>query len=201
MDLVNKHSQHPCACISWLFQSNAYTPLIATFHPISNLIITISKSLFDTYLEIDRMPAYHSAYNDVPTEEVATIASLSILPFRSKVRGPAPPPLANPPPEAEGLDIIDEALDLFRPNSLFRNFEIKGGADRLLIYLILFISQCLSIIAGSRVPLSQAEAIRQLSTTAVDQFHLPGDAGFPLNNLYAAPANRMEAGEYLLTKD
>lgn len=141
------------------------------------------------------MPAYHSAYNDVPTEEVATIASLSILPFRSKVRGPAPPPLANPPPEAEGLDIIDEALDLFRPNSLFRNFEIKGGADRLLIYLILFISQCLSIIAGSRVPLSQAEAIRQLSTTAVDQFHLPGDAGFPLNNLYAAPANRMEAGE------
>ncbi|MCO5549663.1 hypothetical protein L7F22_003136 [Adiantum nelumboides] len=141
------------------------------------------------------MPAYHSAYNDVPTEEVATIASLSILPFRSKVRGPAPPPLANPPPEAEGLDIIDEALDLFRPNSLFRNFEIKGGADRLLIYLILFISQCLSIIAGSRVPLSQAEAIRQLSTTAVDQFHLPGDAGFPLNNLYAAPANRMEADQ------
>ena len=40
-------------------------------------------------------------------------------------------------------DIVDEAIDLFRANSLFRNFEIKGGADRALIYLILFISDCL----------------------------------------------------------
>lgn len=141
------------------------------------------------------MPAYHSAYNDVPADQVATIASVSILPFRSRIRGPAPPPLSVTPAEAEGLDIIDEAIDLFRPNSLFRNFEIKGGADRLLIYLILFISQCLGIIGASRTALSQNEAVKQLSTTAVDQFHLPGDAGFPLNNLYAAPANRMEAGE------
>lgn len=28
-------------------------------------------------------------------------------------------------------DIVDEAIDLFRANSLFRNFEIKGGADRV----------------------------------------------------------------------
>lgn len=150
------------------------------------------------------MPAYHSAYNDVPADQVATIASVSILPFNTKIRGTrqVPPPLANPPPEAEGLDIIDEAIDLFRPNSLFRNFEIKGGADRLLIYLILFISQCLGIIAQSRTPMSQNEAVKQLSTAAVDQFHLPGDAGFPLNNLYQAPANRMEAEQlrgYLTT--
>lgn len=29
------------------------------------------------------------------------------------------------------LDIIDESIDLFRANSLFRNFEIKGAADRV----------------------------------------------------------------------
>lgn len=140
------------------------------------------------------MPAYHSAYNDLSEDQVATIASVSILPFRTKIRGPAPPPLSAAP-VGEELDIIDEAIDLFRANSLFRNFEIKGGADRLLIYLILFISQCLTIIAGARVPMSQNEALKQLSTTAVDQFNLPGDAGFPLNNLYQAPASRMEAGE------
>lgn len=51
-------------------------------------------------------------------------------------------------------DIVTEALDLFRANSLFRNFEIKGPADRLLIYLILFIGDCLTKItqgaAGER---------------------------------------------------
>lgn len=136
------------------------------------------------------MPAYHSAYNDVSPDQVASIANVTLLPFRSKVRGPAPPPI-----DTEQMDIIDESLDLFRANSLFRNFEIKGGADRLLIYLILFISQCLGVIAGARVPMSQNEAIKQLSTLAVDAFSLPGDAAFPLNNLYQTPANRTEAGE------
>lgn len=42
---------------------------------------------------------------------------------------------------------MTESLDLFRANSLFRNFEIKGGADRLLIYLILFIGDCLTKIS------------------------------------------------------
>jgi actin related protein 2/3 complex, subunit 3 len=93
------------------------------------------------------------------------------------------------------VDIIDETLDLFRANSLFRNFEIKGPADRLLIILILFISDCLTKIASSRVPPNQLEATKSLNTLAVDNFPLPGDANFPLNAHYAPPANRIEAGE------
>ena len=69
------------------------------------------------------MPAYHSAYNDA---DVGAIASMSLLPIRTRVRGPAPP-LA----DADAMDIVDEAIDLFRANCLFRNFEIKGGADRV----------------------------------------------------------------------
>ncbi|PWN95786.1 ARP2 3 complex 21 kDa subunit [Tilletiopsis washingtonensis] len=131
------------------------------------------------------MPAYHSAYNDA---DVGAIASMSLLPIRTRVRGPAPP-LA----DADAMDIVDEAIDLFRANCLFRNFEIKGGADRLLIYLILFISDCLSRIAGARVPMSQNEASKQLQSLSVDNFSLPGDASFPLNNLYQPPASRAEA--------
>ena len=93
------------------------------------------------------------------------------------------------------MDIIDETLDLFRANSLFRNFEIKGPADRLLIVLILFISDCLAKIASSRVPPNQLEATKSLNTLAVDSFPLPGDANFLLNAHYAPPANRFEAGE------
>jgi actin related protein 2/3 complex, subunit 3 len=93
-------------------------------------------------------------------------------------------------------DIIDETLDLFRANSLFRNFEIKGPADRLLIIMILFISDCLTKITAPRTPPSQIEATKMLNTLAVDSFPLPGDANFPLNAHYAAPPNRMEAGIY-----
>ena len=44
-------------------------------------------------------------------------------------------------------------LSLFRANTFFRNFEIKGPADRLLIYGILFVSECLGKVGktmGSR---------------------------------------------------
>ncbi|EPQ28232.1 uncharacterized protein PFL1_04059 [Pseudozyma flocculosa PF-1] len=132
------------------------------------------------------MPAYHSAYNDDP--EARQIGSMALLPIRSKIRGPAPPPV-----DPSQMDIVDESIDLFRANSLFRNFEIKGPADRTLIYLILFISDCLTKISSARIPMTQNEAHKQLSTYAVDAFALPGDANFPMNSLYAAPANRADA--------
>jgi hypothetical protein len=42
---------------------------------------------------------------------------------------------------ADEEDIVEESIRLFRANVLFRNFEVKGGADRVLIYLTLFIHQ------------------------------------------------------------
>lgn len=58
------------------------------------------------------------------------------------------PPLPNTDdldvsPESESYDCVDEILSLFRANVLFRNFEINGPADRMLIYGTLFISDCL----------------------------------------------------------
>ncbi|RDX53893.1 actin-like protein ARPC3 [Lentinus brumalis] len=134
------------------------------------------------------MPAYHSSLNELP--DIRQVGNLAILPIKTKYRGPAP--LADP---AEA-DIIDETLDLFRANSLFRNFEIKGPADRLLIILILFVSDCLAKIGASRTVPNQLEATKLLNTLAVDNFPIPGDANFPLNAHYAPPANRADA-EYL----
>jgi hypothetical protein len=51
------------------------------------------------------------------------------------VRGPAPVQ------QADGKDIIDEAINFFRANVMFKNFEMKGPADRTLCYLTLFIHQ------------------------------------------------------------
>lgn len=76
------------------------------------------------------MPSYHSSYNDVPN--VRLIASMSLLPFKSSVRGPAPPPSTSLlTVDPSRMDIVDESIDLFRANTLFRNFEIKGPADRV----------------------------------------------------------------------
>lgn len=94
-------------------------------------------------------------------------------------------------------DIVDETLDLFRANSLFRNFEIKGPADRTLIVLILFISDCLAKIGSARTVPTQIEASKLLNTLSVDTFPIPGDANFPLNAHYAPPPSRADAGTFI----
>ena len=95
------------------------------------------------------------------------------------------------------VDIIDETLDLFRANSFFRNFEIKGPADRLLIILILFVSDCLAKVGATRTPPTQIEAAKTLNTLAVDTFPLPGDVLFPLNSHYSAAPTRQDSGKLL----
>lgn len=83
--------------------------------------------------------------------------NFALLPLRTKTRGPAYTLPALPPstselnidPDSESYDSLDEVLSLFRANTFFRNFEIKGPADRLLIYGILFLSECLSKIKPS----------------------------------------------------
>ncbi|KAJ1831964.1 subunit of the Arp2/3 complex [Coemansia sp. RSA 2711] len=129
------------------------------------------------------MPAYHSSYNSV--ENVRVINGIPLLPLLTKTRGPAP--YADPTMTS---DAIDEALELFRPNSFFKNFEIKGAGDRLLIYVILFVSQCLGKLRAST---TQAEATKALYTLAVTSVVIPADAKFPLASMYPAVGDRMES--------
>lgn len=90
----------------------------------------------------------------------------------------------------EEYDIIDEILDLFRANTFFKNFEIKGASDRILIYGILFVSQCLNTVSPSS---THNDAIRALTNLSLEDFAIPGDVGFPLNPLYLPPANKTDA--------
>ncbi|KAH9458098.1 hypothetical protein MJO28_005161 [Puccinia striiformis f. sp. tritici] len=133
------------------------------------------------------MPAYHSTYNDAA--EYRQLANMVVLPIRSKVRGPAPP-LPNP----SDIDIIDESIDLFKSNCLFRNFEILGLADRVLIYLILFISDCLNKISQIKpIQNNKNEATKILLSYSLDNFYLPGEPGFPMNGIYAPPKDKHDA--------
>jgi actin related protein 2/3 complex, subunit 3 len=89
---------------------------------------------------------------------VRLIGNFPLLPLRTRTRGPAYtlplldpsqiPASQSPEPDSESYDALDEVLSLFRANTFFRNFEIQGPADRLLIYGILFVSECLGKVRG-----------------------------------------------------
>lgn len=184
------------------------------------------------------MPAYHSSFNAAEGE---TLCGCPVLPLKTRVRGPAPcvEPVAGAPE-----DVVDEALRLFRANVLFRNFELQGGGDKLLVYLTLFIHlvrggaggvnhavgwwqgssrsreptiasprrhvslpsrlhavtllpthptrpppQCLKRAAAKP---TKAEGVRDLQTLASSTHVNPGDAGWPLTAVIAAPKNAAE---------
>lgn len=78
---------------------------------------------------------------------------------------------------------------------LHRNFEVKGNADRLLIYLTLYIQSCLQTL--EKVP-NARDAERQLQALAWQSFKVPGEGDFPLNAFFPSPASAGEAGECLV---
>ncbi|KAK6194351.1 hypothetical protein LQW54_011536 [Pestalotiopsis sp. IQ-011] len=145
------------------------------------------------------MPAYNSMFNEDPNPP-RLIGNFPLLPLRTKTRGPAytlpapAEPLAaaeSPDPDSDSYDILDEVLSLFRANTFFRNFEIQGPADRLLIYGILYLSEVLGKI---RPTYGVREAQKEVMNTALDlNFSIPGDPGFPLNQMYEPPRDRQDA--------
>ena len=87
----------------------------------------------------------------------------------------------SPDPDSESYDILDEVLSLFRANTFFRNFEIQGPADRLLVYGIWFLSDCLQKIKPHA---TARDAQKEVMNLALDlNFSIPGDPGFPLNQV------------------
>ena len=74
---------------------------------------------------------------------------------------------------------------------MFRNFDVRNGPDRTMIYLTLFAQQCL-------VKLEKIEdknnALKELRALATKTFVIPGENGFPLTGLFVAPATKQESG-------
>ena len=96
-------------------------------------------------------------------------------------RGPAPCL-----PVTEEADIIDEALYYFKANVFFRTYEIKSESDRVLIYLTLYITECLKKLQKCS---SKAQGLQEMYSLAIARFDIPGDPGFPLNGMYQRPTS------------
>lgn len=141
------------------------------------------------------MCAYHST---ISSDQAKLIGNVPILPLKilsnwGGIRGPAP--LAR----NQDQDIVDEALDLFKTNVFFSNFEITEKADLILVYSILYISTCLKKLAKCG---DKDKAIANLRAQALVRFSMPGDPDFPLNSFFqkAKNANEMEELKVYLTQ-
>ncbi|XP_071945806.1 actin-related protein 2/3 complex subunit 3-B-like [Antedon mediterranea] len=122
------------------------------------------------------MPAYHSS---LASER--DICKMALLPLRTKFKGPAA--------SAPGPDVIDEALQYFKANVFFKEYEIKSSSDRVLIYITLYVTECLKKLQKCS---SKNTAMKEMHTLGLENFDIPGEPNFPLNALYQKPSGREE---------
>ncbi|EFJ34813.1 actin-related protein 2/3 complex subunit 3, partial [Selaginella moellendorffii] len=125
---------------------------------------------------------YHSSFKD--ESGAGQACGCPLLPLRTPIKGPAP--LADP----GQFDIIDEAINFFRANVLFRKFEVKSSADKLLIYLTMYINMALKRIETCK---SEAEGIKVIINLGLEKFPIPGEPDFPLGGLFTTPGSPQEA--------
>lgn len=86
-------------------------------------------------------------------------------------------------------DPIDEAIKLFRINVLFKNFEIKGTGDKLLIYLTVLIQKIMEIIANNP---KKEEVDKNLAKFAMEQVQGTAEGGFFMGGILDKPKNEAE---------
>ena len=65
---------------------------------------------------------------------------------------------------------------------MFKSFEIESDVDRVLVYVTLYIIECLKRM--QKQP-NLERATLDMHAAAREQFALPGDANFPLNAFFS----------------
>lgn len=116
------------------------------------------------------------------------------MPLKTRFKGPGPIQSND-----QEQDIIDESLYYFKANVFFRTYEIKvnmlisfsdsidiilhfqSESDRLLIYITLYITECLKKLQKCS---NKNQAYNEMKSLAISRFDIPGDPGFPLNSVY-----------------
>jgi actin related protein 2/3 complex subunit 3 len=131
------------------------------------------------------MPAYHSKIGEIRK----SIGNTAYLTFRTKFRGPVQSMVQTDLAEGDA-DIVEEALAYFKANVFFKTYEIQSDADRVLIYLTLYISECLKKFQRCT---TKEQALQEMYSLAIGRFDIPGDPGFPLNSVYSRPTSSEDA--------
>lgn len=70
--------------------------------------------------------------------------------------------------------------------------DLQGECDRTLIYVTLYITECLKKLAKCK---DKNTGVNEMYSLAVSKFPIPGDPTFPLNAVYGKPKNDADLGE------
>ena len=124
------------------------------------------------YLLQINMPAYHSSFGSGQDR----LGNMALLPIKTTNRGPAACL-----PASEEADIIDEALYYFKANVFFRTYEIKSESDRVLIYLTLYITECLKKLQKCA---NKSQGNQEMYSLAIARFDIPGEYIYSVDTLY-----------------
>ena len=114
---------------------------------------------------------YHSNFNE--EGKYPTACGLAILPIKTKTQGNNESVFFNlhlgpaTKSDTEAEDVIDEAIAQFRANVFFKNYEVRGPADKVIIYLTVYIQKCLEVIAKNPVEAEAKKSLMALMAEAV----------------------------------
>merc|ERR1711936_723063 len=122
------------------------------------------------------MPPFHSSLES----SGKSYGNMALMPLRQTTKGSA----RGPAPSTNDEDIVDQTINLFKANILFKQFEMETDVDRVLVYVTLYIIECLKRL--QKLP-NIERATQDMFSAALEQFSLPGEAGFPLNAFYSKP--------------
>merc|ERR1712018_651709 len=105
-----------------------------------------------------------------------TIGNMALLPLRQTVKNAG----RGFAPETQDEDIVDETIRLFKPNILFKSFEMKDTVDRVLVYVTLYIVECLKKLAKID---NKEKALLEMFSMALGAHSIPGESGFSSERL------------------
>lgn len=77
----------------------------------------------------------------------------------------------------------------------FKRYEIQNDSDRILIYLILYITECLKKLQKCT---KKSQALNEMHSLAINKFEIPGDPKFVLPTVYLKPSTLEEAGNLIV---
>jgi actin related protein 2/3 complex subunit 3 len=86
-------------------------------------------------------------------------------------------------------DIVDEAVYYFKSNMMHKTFEVKGPADRTVLYLTLYLQQCLKRVLALGKKATKAEARQALLSLGVERSLTPVEQSYPFSAFHPAAAS------------
>jgi len=81
------------------------------------------------------------------------------------------------------IDIVEEALSFFRATIMFKNFKPLGPADKIIVYLTVFIQKCLNEIERKKPRADKDQAEKIIEDLVKEQVPFSNDNDFFMRKL------------------